>query len=222
MDIQWITIAISILALILSLISLWKSYLAPFKLKVAHDAPTFALYKITSEISGDFENIWWIPSFDIGFTFHNLGIRSGELTDIRLLTKLKSSDSEKKYTFYAKWIVDYAKFQQNRTDRFKWIEDSIKQDWYPLIFAGNEQKSFHIIFEGFRWDEKFTGILNIYLEIFSSQKKKWIECDRYCLTIVEDMYENKSTHTLSDSKLEKIRKIDDDWLPICFFRTHFK
>lgn len=206
MDSQWVIIGISTLALIFSLISLWKSYLAPFKLKLAHDTPTFVLYEITPKISGG-EKTWWIPSIDIGFTFHNLGRNSGEVTDIRLLTKLKSKDSEKKYLFFAKWIVDYAKFQKDRTYRFKWIENSVQRDWYPLILAGNEQKSLHIIFEGDRWDEKLTGTLILCLEIFSSGEKKWVECDRYYHKITEDTYKARAAYTLFDSKLAEIRKL---------------
>jgi hypothetical protein len=219
MEIQWITIGISILALIFSLTSLWKNYLAPFKLKVCHDSPTFSLYKITPKISGG-RKTWWIPSIDMGFTVHNLGCKSGEVTDIRLLTKLKSKNYEKKYTFYAKWIVNFVKFKKKETSRFEWIHDSIEREWYPLILAGNEQKSIHIVFEGGRWDKKFIGTLSLCLQIFSSQKKKWIECNRYNHFINEDMNEKNEKYTLSDNKLEKIRKINDNWDDSYKFSRH--
>ncbi len=207
---QWIPISISTLALFISLISLWKSYLAPFKLKVCHDSPTFALHKITPAISGG-KSTWWIPSIDMGFTFHNLGRKSGEVTDIRMLIEIDDKKSKKNYTFYAKWVVDYPKFQQDRTERMNWIHNSVIRDWYPLILTGEEQKSLHLILEGHRWDNKIKGELNLCLEIYSSQKKKWTECSRYNHIITREMFDEKSCYSLNDSKLSKIRKKKDNW-----------
>ena len=134
MDIQFILIAISILALILSLISLWKSSLTPFKLKARYSSPTFSLYKITPNESGG-RKTWWIPSIDMGFTFHNLGKCSGEVTDVRIVGNLKSLNHERKCDFYAKWIVDFPKFEQKRFNRFEWLDSSLNRNWYPLDFA---------------------------------------------------------------------------------------
>jgi hypothetical protein len=72
MEFQFVSIAVSMLALTVSLVSLWKSTLAPFKLKLNYGPLRFALYKIMPRMSGG-KATWWIPSIDMGFTFHNLG-----------------------------------------------------------------------------------------------------------------------------------------------------
>lgn len=155
---------------------------------------------------------WWIPSIDMGFTFYNLGKCSGEVSDIRIIGNLKSRNDEKKYGFYAKWIVAYPKFEPIRQNRFEWIESSVIRDWYPLILTGDEQKSLHIIFEGWRWDEKYTGDLSLSLQVFSSEKEKWIEYDKYSLIITKDMYEKGETHTLQNPKLQEIRgNLFEEW-----------
>jgi len=204
---QWTPILISITALLISLISLWKSYLAPFKLKVCHDRPTFALYKITPAISGS-KSTWWIPSIDMGFTFHNSGRKSGEITDIRMLIEINDKKSKKNYTFYAIFVVDFSKFQQDRAERMKWIHSAVIRDWYPLILIGGEQKSLHLILEsqGHSWYNKIEGELNLCLEIYSSQKEKWIEYSRYNHIITKEMFEEKSVYSLTDTKLAEIRK----------------
>lgn len=161
---------------------------------------------------------WWIPSFDMSFTFHNLGkccgevtdVRikgslSGEIPDIRIVQNQKLRNHQRKCTFYPKWIIDYPKFEPIRQSRFEWIASSVIRDWYPLILAGDEEKSLHIVLESGRWDEKYTGTLNLSLEIFSSKEEKWIEYDKYEHLVTKDMYEKEETHILSNPKLRKIR-----------------
>lgn len=212
-----ISIAISILAFVVSLISLWKSSLTPFNLKASYSSPTFVLYKITPSTSGG-EKTWWIPSIDMGFTFRNLGKCCGEVTHIRMKGRLSGEfpdirfvqnrvveNRQRKCNFYAKWIVDYPKFEPIRHSRFEWIASSVVRNWYPLILAGDEEKSLHIILEGGRWDEKYTGILNLTLETFSSEEEKWTECDKYEHMITKDMYEKEESYTLPHPKLRKVR-----------------
>ncbi len=166
---------------------------------------------MSPEVSGG-QKPWWIPSIDMSFTFYNTGKRSGEVADLRLAGTLKTKDSEKKFFFYAKWIVDFQKFQQDRGDRVALIESSIERDWYPLILSGDTQESLHIIFEGWRWSNRFTGDLNLTLQIFSSEKNTWIDYEEYKHTITEHMYEETSTYTLWNKKFEKTRAgLNQQW-----------
>jgi hypothetical protein len=81
-----------------------------------------------------------------------------------------------------------------------------------LILAGEEQKTLHVIFEGFRWDRKYTGKLKLSLQIFSSKKSKWIEHEKFEHTITENMYDATSTYRLSSQKLGKTRaKPSEQW-----------
>jgi hypothetical protein len=201
---QWAVAVTSASALAVSLFSLWKITLAPFKLKVAYNSPTFTIYKMTPEVSGG-QKPWWIPSVDMSFTFYNTGKRPGEVTDIRLMGKLKTLDAERTFIFYAKWIVDFQKFQQNRGDRVALIESAIERDWYPLILAGNAQESLHILLEGWRWDKKFTGTLKLILQVFSSEKNVWVTYEEYQHLITEHMYDETSTYTLWNKRFEKTR-----------------
>src|SRR4051812_32597157 len=95
------SIVISLVALCVSIFTLWRNYLSPFRLWVANDSPTFALYRVHQ---------WWIPSIDVGFSFGNLGSRSGWITDIRIIGELAQKDTRTIYPFDARWIVDYGKF----------------------------------------------------------------------------------------------------------------
>ncbi len=201
-------ITISLLSLVISLISLWQSYLSPFKLRIDHSTPRFILYKIAPKISGDkLGRTWWIPSFDLGVSFCNLGQRTGQVLDFRITADLVTKDGTRHYEFYPGFIVDYKSFNENHTDRFKWIEKAVIREWYPLALAGKETISLHLVMEHLRWDNIEEGMISFCLEVFSSQTKKWSECDRYSLEISKDMYEGKSSYTTSDLKLEEIRRL---------------
>jgi hypothetical protein len=208
MPYESIAIVASCLALIISLIALWCNSLRPFSLKVSHDAPTFTLYKITPSESGS-ENgkTWWIPSFNLSISFHNAGRIAGEILDMRINAKLEGHRLIKKYAFYPKWVVDYSVFQKYRTDRFTWASSAVKRDWYPIVLPAQQSESIHVIMEGERWDEKQSGRMTYCLQIISSRKKKWIEYGQYSLPIFDEMFEEKSSYSTYDTRIEEIRKL---------------
>jgi hypothetical protein len=201
-----ITILISSVALIFSIYSIWISNLRPFKLRIFNDAPTFTLYKITPQISGNKNGeTWWIPSFDVGLSFNNLGKQSGVINDIRIRCTQKKKKGDKVFYFYAKWVVKYSTFQKLRTNRLKWIDEAIIKDWFSTILPGTSSKDLHIILENDRWDNKFEGLFDIDLEIFTSKSKKWIKLSNFEMPVFKEMFEEKSSYTLSIKELEIIR-----------------
>ncbi len=201
-------LVVSALAFTVSVASLWINNLKPFKLKATHDTPTFILYKITPEMSGNEEKLtWWIPSFDIGVSFYNNGRRPGEVLDIRIVAEVVEHTKSRKFIFYPKWVVDYNLFNQNNTERFIWIETAVQREWYPIILGPYSEKSLHIVLEGDRRDNKELGIMKFSFEIYASDKNQWLESADYTLRLSEDMFESKSSHTAFDKRLDKIRRI---------------
>ena len=208
-----IPLLISSLALVISLISLWKTQFSPFKLQINHSTPTFTLYEITPEMSGNkLGRTWWVPCFNLGISFCNLGQQTGEVIDLRIVAELTANENVRKHAFFPKWVVDYSSFQKYQSDRFRWIESSVIREWYPISLAGKESKSMHLIFEPelVRWDDIETGMMTFCLEVFSSREKKWLECDRYSLSITKDMYESGASTTPWDSKLGEIRRMSTE------------
>ncbi|MCW4041324.1 MAG: hypothetical protein NWE83_11320 [Candidatus Bathyarchaeota archaeon] len=201
----------STLAFALSIIALWKSTLTPFKLNVSYNSPTFTLYTISPDISSGAQT-WWVPSIDTAFTFSNHGKRRGEITDIRFKGTLSTQDMTRTFVFYAKWIVTFPLFQRQRGERLKWVQTAIERDWYPLILAGDEQLSLHIIFEGFRWDQQYTGTLNLTLQLYTSEKDEWKDHETFEHRLSDEMYTDTVTRSLSTEKLAKTRaNIAEQW-----------
>jgi len=192
-----LTIGISLTALLISLISLWKTHLSPFNLEISHTSPTFSLYKITPKMSGDKQKrTWWIPSLNIGLSFHNIGQKMGQVINIRIVGEIESNST--KIIFYPIWIVNYATYQKYRTDRFKWLETSVERHWYPLILEGKGTQHLHLVLESStRLETQITGLMKFRLEVLSSSDKgKWRLCKRYSLPLTKDMYANKHTYMI--------------------------
>jgi hypothetical protein len=203
-----VALIVSGLALLVSIASLWINSLAPFNPKLSHDAPTFRLYKITPNMSGNEKGeTWWIPSFDIGVSFYNTGKVPGEISDIRIVGELAGHRTTRKFNFYPKWIVNYTSFKEHGSDRFAWIATSVLRDWYPFMLGGHDQKDLHIVLESDRWDHKESGELKLVFEVISSKSKKWITYANYSLHISEGMFEDKSSFSPYDEKIEKLRKM---------------
>jgi len=193
------TVIISVLALVVSIFSLWMANLSPFNLRVLNDSPTFAVYKITPEESGDEEGqTWWIPSFDIGISFYNLGMRPGLVKDVRILAEFRGLLLAKKgYAFYPKWIVDYSKFEQSRPDRFDWIVNAVIREWYPVLIGGKGEVHLHLILESFRWDHRESGDMSLRLETLTSKKKAWVLHQRYLLDFPDSIFDTNDRYTAS-------------------------
>jgi len=210
MEISEVALLLSAFALIVAIASLWVNSLTPFSLKVTHDAPTFAAYKITPNISGSEKGkIWWIPSFDIGFSFLNTGRRPGEILDIRIIAEHTDSQPNKRYVFYPEWLVDYSRFNKDSTERFKWLDEAVIRDWYSISLGGHKDVHVHLILElmGERWDEKLNGNFECTLQYISTQKEEWIVLGEYNLLLMDDLFEENCTYVATDKNIEKIRKL---------------
>jgi len=166
------------------------------------------MYTIPPEVSGSEEGkTWWIPSFDIGMTFNNLGKRQGQVDDIRIVVTLNNHRAEKKFYFYPKWVVDYSKFNQYHTERFKWVKSAVLRDWYPFRLGADKEISLHLILESDRFDHKESGRLQLSLQISAEGSGNWDTINEYEMPLVEDIYDNENTFLPYNKSLEKLRKI---------------
>jgi hypothetical protein len=200
-----IAIIISLGALIISFLSLWINSLTPFRLRVMNDPPTFSVYKVPPQISGDREGkTWWIPSFDVGISFFNLGRRPGVVKDVRLVAVFKGYRTNKKYVFYPNWIVDYPKFCETKPDRFKWIDKAVVREWYPILLGSQKESHVHLILESDRWDQKESGSFEISFEVATG--KKWRVYQKYSLHFDDSIFETNETYTAYCGEIERLRE----------------
>jgi len=206
---DWVPILLSVAAFLISIASFWKSYLSPFHVEISNSTPTFSLYKITPKISGNKEGrTWWIPSFDIGFSFHNAGQKPGTVRDIRLKCEFKSESPHREFLFYGDRVVDYSEFEKVRTQRMEWTSTAVLREWYPLILGPKETQHLHLILEMpyRRWDKKIVARFAISLEVLTSANDKWLKLHTYDFSIEDSYYQKESSCTLWDPEFEASRK----------------
>lgn len=208
---EWIAIPISMGAFLISFVSLWKTHLAPFKLEMTYGRPTFTIYKKTLENSGtEQKTTYWIPSFDVGVSFHNTGQKTGQVLCLKIIAEPRNNS--KKFVFGSKWIVNYNSLQKHSLDRQKWSKNVIDREWYPLILSGNETKHVHVVFEMMQpkwWDKKeIIGSMDFSIKVLSSETKKWKEGKRYTtLGMFNElgMYDKTTKITVDDPELDSLR-----------------
>lgn len=208
------TIAISVIAILFSSITLWKNYLSPFNVEVTYDSPTFNLYRIgkkdestfllsSKDKIDDFIDSWWIPSFDVGLTFFNKGQKVGKILDIRILVSIELKDKTvKKFAFHPRWIVAYDRFSQSH-ERSEWLSNAIEKEWYPHIVRGNDLLSIHVVLESLRWENKINGKMHLVLEYRSSEKDDWQKISDGDLPLRDMFYDGSSITCSSDLETKR-------------------
>ncbi|EPM4837594.1 hypothetical protein ACTIQ8_004627 [Vibrio parahaemolyticus] len=208
MDLAKLAVVISILSFLVSVVVFWFSHLKPFKLECTFSAPRLSIYKINDGIlPTKNRKSWWIPSIDIGLTAKNLGVKSGQLKDIRIVAIIASKNDVEKIYIYPRYIVNYPIFNRDRTDRFTWLESAIDREWYPIHLSGNQEKHMHIVLEYIRFDEVKVGTLNLELQIATSESNRWRVLDSFELVLTQDMFNSKSSVAPQNKAMEKMREI---------------
>jgi hypothetical protein len=197
-----LTLIASVAAVAVSLVALWASVLRPFAPRVLHTPPRFTLYPLTSEEANiripDLK--WWIPSFDLGVTVYNVGLRPGEIRDIQvILAPLDPADRGDLPTqsFAARYSVDLQRFSASH-HRFEWMSTAILRNWYPALVVASEPLSLHVVLEGpNRWDQPIVGRFRASLSAHTSKAKDPMVLGDYILELTDDDYRIEGRHTLA-------------------------
>jgi hypothetical protein len=205
---DWISLGTAIIALtaiIISIITLWKTHLAKFNPLITIGTCRLRIYPIKNG-----NERWYLPSFDIPLSFTNQGAQTGRIEDIRIkITYPKLPISNHFEMFYPKWDVNGKEISNQR---FEWIEKSVKEDWMSFVLLSRETKNKHLIFET-RWEEPvIQGIVNCALEVkYTGTKAKWKEIGKWTTHLTKDtwydMAENGRSYGTSPNIEENIKEL---------------
>ena len=168
-QVTWIPIAsaiISVIAVVLSLIALWKTHFAKSKFIPIVGTLRLRIYPIKNE-----RERWFIPSFDIPVSLTNEGARPGKILGLRLSIKfpdLPIPDSRE--YFYPKWEVDA---KQICRERFEWINEATIGDWMPFVVLPKETVTKHLVFESKWFDPVIQNEVTCAMEIYTDVDPTW-------------------------------------------------
>jgi hypothetical protein len=178
------SLGIALVAVLISLISLYSSNLAPFKIAATAGDLRFRIYPIKN---GD--QSWYSASADIPIQAVNTGARVGRILLCRLRASYPSLPVSGAYeVFRASFIVDYKAFASSGHNRFKWISNAVISDWKPSIVLPKATVDQHVIFET-RWDKPVVSDSIVFtLQQRRDGSSGWADIGTWELDIDEGMF----------------------------------
>jgi len=140
------SLAIALVAVLISLVSLYRSHLAPF-----------AVVTVVGDLRLSVDSIkygkrsWYIASVDMPIQVVNSGARIGRILKYRLKVSYPSLHIDNAYEIFEPvWVVDRRLFAAS-ADRSEWLKNAVVGDWAPFSILPKDSVEQHIVFEQ-RWD----------------------------------------------------------------------
>jgi hypothetical protein len=162
-----ISALISIGAVTLSIIALWKTHFAKSNFIPVVGNLGLRIYPIKNENSR-----WFIPSFDVPVSIVNQGARPGRVLGLRLLVRFPDLPiPDNRECFYPRCEVEASKICR---ERFEWMHDASVAEWMPFVVLPKETVTKHLVFES-RWDEpviqkRITCTMQVYGDVEQAWK----------------------------------------------------
>lgn len=159
---------IASLALLISVMQLWKTYFYKSK-------PFFTIGTLTEQIypikSASEE--WYVCSFHMPISISNHGAQLLIIEKLRLKLVYQDIELKNNYEYlYAKWILDTKDSKKIDSDRFRWINDIDLEDWIPQLIQARSIQSKSFIFET-RWDFPIDQKLTVTLQGKLMKSNSW-------------------------------------------------
>lgn len=169
------SISISVIAIILSVVSLWQSHFAKFNPIITVGLLGLRIYPIRSG-----KEKWFIPSLDVPVTITNEGARPGTVMGLRICMSFPDLPiPNNREIFPLKWGVDYQKFEAISKRRFEWTKEATSMYLRPFVVLPKQTIANHFLFES-RWDDAvIQKKILCTLEVFTSTNRKWVEVAKW-------------------------------------------
>ena len=208
-----ISLVVAIIAVLISLISLYRSHLAPFKVITAAGDLNLRIYRIKNG-----KDSWYIASADIPLQAVNSGARIGRILACRLRVSYPSISIPDAYeTFKATFVVESAAFNRAENDRSRWLDDAVLADWKPFSILPKASVDQHVVFET-RWDNPVVAdVARFTLQQRLDGSRGWADVDSWELDLDYSMfaymvrgssYGTASVSVFPDGSVQEINPVD--------------
>ena len=163
------SLVMSVLATAVSVIALWRAYLARFSPMTTAGYLTLRICPVRS---GD--NRWYVVLFDSSLAFANSGPRPGRITGLRLSLHFPEVPiPDNCIRIHATREVDHLKATHDFRDFFAWLDDVSIAHWSPFLLPVGSATNKHFHFQT-RWDSPIIQKKCIAtLEVLSDRSKRW-------------------------------------------------
>jgi hypothetical protein len=165
----WASFGVSAVALLVSLVVLRKSYLAPATIKVVPGVLRLRLYPYSNA-----DRDWQMPAFSLTVSLTNEGARTGVVDGMRLRVTYSGVDPPDNYeTFDA--LVHLERPLGLRVDtreqRDLWLESS--PEWSPVAVLAKETVTQHLIFQAGPWMTPVHRPVRVILQVHIDRGSVW-------------------------------------------------
>jgi hypothetical protein len=172
------SIVISIAAIAISLLALWKTHFSSFSALSIAGQLVLRIYPIKSGDEG-----WFIASLNVPISVTNQGARPGVINGLRLRLHFPKIPIPGNCDIIEPTFeiapVDAREISQHR---FEWIDKIVVDDWMPFIVLPKTTVTKHFVFEK-RWEDPvIQELINCTLEM-RSDSDTWHEVTSWHLSL---------------------------------------
>jgi hypothetical protein len=166
----YVPLIISIAALCVSLVALWKGHFAPFSpLGIAGNL-VHRIYPIRHEAER-----WFISSFHVPISVTNQAARPGIITGLRIRLRYPELPIPGNYEIiHPIWEIAPEKVAAISKERFEWVDEVEAKDWAPFVILPKATVAQHVVFE-VRWAEPvIQNRIIATLELQPNGRAEWL------------------------------------------------
>jgi hypothetical protein len=202
-----ISIAISTAAFILSIIALWQTHFAKFKLVNTVGNLQIRIYPLQHK-----KEKWYLPTIDVPISLTNEGASVGKVLGLRIRINFPDLPKPNNYQIInPKCEVDFKKFESTSNQFFKWMDEAILREWMPFVVLPKQTITKHLVFQS-RWEKVIIQDKVIFeLEIYTNIKKKWQRIAQWDATLSSEVWNSKiddiSSFVFSEENMGSIEKV---------------
>jgi len=175
-----------------SIISLWKAYLAPLKLEVAAGELRFRIYPVKNSVKK-----WYLPTFTVPISLANVGAKPGKVLSLRLVAhypQIKPAGAKETFRWYGE--VEPRQFRKDAQHIFKWQNTSVIAGNEPFIVPPKSTYTKYMVFKK-RWDHPVGAKeIRYTLQIYTDRKNKWHDIETWTMSLTP-LYWSELTENLS-------------------------
>jgi hypothetical protein len=164
-----LSLVVSVVAVCLSLVALWKGYFAPFSPLSLAGNLGFRVYPFSDD-----KERWFVASFDIPIIVTNAGAKPGFVIALRLRLHFPELPFADNYELvFPNWELNPEKVNLIDQNRMTWIDEVVLADFSPFVVLPKATVVKHLTFET-RWDKPVVQKRVIAsLEMRSDRSATW-------------------------------------------------
>jgi hypothetical protein len=175
----WISLVVSGVALVTSLVALYRAYLAPAKVRTVIGTMRLRLYEYTND-----SDVWHMPVFHLTCSFTNEGAKIGVVDGLRLRVHHVGIQPTDNYQTFVPVVVLEKSLGlpwDSRESREKWLEGS--PEWSPFAVLPKATITQHLAFQSESWDVPVKHDLRATLEVHTDPDRDWHDISSWDLRL---------------------------------------